>query len=389
MVLVIGLALAGAGCGSRHAKPAATRSHASRPSSAGGTTCTTKVGTATLDRASGTKLMTVPSMSPFGVAVAPDGRWAFVTTGSEVDVYSLRGGTPHLEHAVFSPDELLGAATTPNGRYLVAATGSGAEVYATSALEHAGDSQPLGSLTSRGTEAIEVAVSPGGRYVFVSLEDSEEVAVFDLERALEHGFGPSDLVGYVPTGEAPVGLSISPNGRYLYATSQDVSPKSNIGTLQVVDLSEAETDPASSVVSVVPAGCNPVRVVSTGDTVYVTARASNSVLAFSAHQLVADSNVSPEHFVEVGEEPVGLALVDRDRDLVVADSNRFDVEGGRSTLSVVLLSPSGAMTLRAYLPAGAFPRDMALTPNGRLLLVCNYDSNQLEIVPIGRLPSGG
>ena len=42
--------------------------------------------------------------------------------------------------------------------------------------------------------------------------------------------------------------------------------------------------------------------------------------------------------------------------------------------------------LAGYLPAGGFPRQMALEPDGRTLLVTNFSSQQLETVNVTNLP---
>ena len=56
------------------------------------------------------------------------------------------------------------------------------------------------------------------------------------------------------------------------------------GTLSMINVRQAESDPARSVRETVLAGCDPGRVITTsgGATVWVTARASNALLAFSA-----------------------------------------------------------------------------------------------------------
>ena len=42
--------------------------------------------------------------------------------------------------------------------------------------------------------------------------------------------------------------------------------------------------------------------------------------------------------------------------------------------------------LAGYLPAGGFPRQMALEPGGRVLLVTDFASQQLETVNVTNLP---
>jgi DNA-binding beta-propeller fold protein YncE len=278
---------------------------------------------------------------------------------------------------------------TPNGKYLIGAARGGAAVFSVAALTTKGSPRSAwaaGILRSPGAGAIEAAVSPDGRYVFVTLEDSNDLAVFDLGRALQKGFHQSDLVGTVPLGVAPVGIAVAPDGRYLYVTSEATNENENEGTLTTIALAKAERSPATSIVSTVPAGCSPVRVVATRSRVYVTARGSDALLAFDAHDLVDHPATALRGDLAVGEAPVGLALVDHDRALVIADSDRFAAPGAGASLAVVTLGGRGAMALAGYVATGSFPRDMAASPDGRTLLVSDFGSGQVEAVQVGSLP---
>ncbi len=64
------------------------------------------------------------------------------------------------------------------------------------------------------------------------------------------------------------------------------------------------------------------------------------------------------------------------------------MRGATASLAVVNVAAAlaGRPALTGYLPAGRFPREMTLEPGGRALLVTNYDSGQLESVPVARLP---
>jgi hypothetical protein len=46
----------------------------------------------------------------------------------------------------------------------------------------------------------------------------------------------------------------------------------------------------------------------------------------------------------------------------------------------------GQAALAGLLPAGMFPREMALEPDGRVLLVTNFGSQQVEVVQVSGLP---
>ena len=300
---LVALAVLASGCSARSAASPAgsqrpvTGSHGSasqrNTSPVGVTTrsqpgCTTAVQQARSLAAADVAAEKVPGR-PFGVAVTANGRWAFVSLGPTVGVFRIGSSAlPLLVRRIQkSAGVMLGNGLSPDNRYLLAANGgTGAAVLSAPLAEHGGQGAILGTLSARGGSpggAIEAAVSPDGRYAFVSLEYAFEIAVFSLRRVQSGGVGQAAYVGSVPAQLAPVGLALSPEGRWLYSTSEAEGPATNVGSLTVIDVAKAETDPAHSTVARVPAGCNPVRVVTSADgsVVWVTARASDAVLAFS------------------------------------------------------------------------------------------------------------
>ena len=334
---------------------------------------------------------------PFGVAVAADGSWGFASLRDGLGVFRLAARrAPVLLHIVALPSAgAAGIALSPDGRLLlIASEGSGAVVVSVPAAEAGGNGAVLGVLSAplgpQPGGAIEVAVSPDGRYAFVSLESADEITVFNLKAALANGFGAGSYVGAIPTQVAPVGLAFAPDGHWLYSTSEGRNFRSEVGTLEVINVARAESDPARSVVARVPAGCNPVRVTTSanGSVVWVAARASDALLAFSAAALRADSRSALLADVLVGEAPVGLAVVRNGSLIVVADSNRFDASGQHASLAVVDVHAAlaGKPALLGYLRAGTFPRDVAADPSGSAVLVADFGSSQVESVNVADLP---
>ena len=372
--------------------------------------------------------------SPFGVAVTPDGRYGFVAVagGSVIDVLRMAktaSGRPVLVRSIPVAGEPLGETITPDGKYLLAADGNGAVVISVARAESGAASVVLGTLAAPGgsgngqgalsASAIEVATSRDGRYAFVTLEYDQRAAVFNLAGALSRGFGSADYVGSIPLGQAAVGLAVSPDGRWLYATSEGavpaqhpvgirtspggsgpalsvaqaaragIVPNEPPGTLTLIDLRRAETDPAHSVVATVDAGCQPVRVITAanGTQVWVTARASDDVLCFAAARLITDPSHALVAVVRVGEAPVGLTAVRDGTLIVVADSNRFSAQGAHADLTVINVADAldGRPVLVGDIPAGLFPRDMTAAPNGTVL-VSNFNSSQVEAVDTATIP---
>jgi serine/threonine protein kinase/DNA-binding beta-propeller fold protein YncE len=340
---------------------------------------------------------TVPiSGMPFDVAVAPTGGWSFVSE-SNGSVEVLRNGSslaPSVVRTFFvSATSLNGEWVTADGRYLLVAAGSGAYVISIQRAEQGSPNPVVGNLTSpNGKGSIQVVTSLDGRFAFVTLLGSNELAVFNLGAALTDGFGPANFVGNVPLGVAPAGLAISPDGKSLYALSQQQSagPGPSEGTLTVIDVQRAEASPPTSVVSTVTAGCEATGVITSADgsVVWTSARASDMLLAFSAGKLRTNPAASLIAMVKVGEAPFGMALVDHGRRLVVANSNNLSLPGAASSLGVVSTSAAlaGKPALLGIVPASPFPRRMAVTPDGRALLVAHFELHQLQAVDIAQLP---
>ena len=135
--------------------------------------------------------------------------------------------------------------------------------------------------------------------MFVSLEYGARgavIAVYDLGRSPAPRFGPGDYVGAIPLGQAVVGSALSPDGRYLYVTSELAGKDAAVGriepdgTLSVINVASAEHNPARAKLATVPAQHEPVRVAVSpdGSVVWVTARASDHLLAFSAAKLLTE-----------------------------------------------------------------------------------------------------
>jgi DNA-binding beta-propeller fold protein YncE len=240
-----------------------------------------------------------------------------------------------------------------------------------------------------GSGGDQVRVTPDGRFAFVTLQGSNGLAVFNLKAAIGSGFSSAHLVGTVPLGLSPVDISVSPDGRWLYATTQNRAKGSDQGGLSVIDVARAETDPAAAVRTTVPAGCVPIRVITTGggQYVWVTARDSDTLLAFSAARLRGDPRHALVAKILVGQGPIGMTPYRGNR-IIVADSNLHTRPGATANLMVVDESAAlaGHPALLGTIAAGLLPRQFAMEPGTTILLVTNSTSRQLEAVDLGNLP---
>lgn len=355
-------------------------------------------------------VMTPVPSEPFGVITSADGRWVFVSDGRGVTV--LRAGPPGAPPAMVRSVPLpggqsgLGEALTPGGPYLLVAATSETAVLDVARLE-SGSAQPVVGSLAAASGAIEVVTSPDGRFAFTSLEGAGAVEVSDLARALSAGFRAAGVVvGRVPAAFAPVGEAVSPDGRWLYVTSEVArlpggvrrpvadrrcpgDPDSLPGIVRAIGISAAEHDPPAAVRAAAAAGASPVRVVLSpgGKVAWVTARGSDALLGFATARLTS-ARPALVADVPVGSAPVGVVLADGGRLAVVADSNRF-AGNGPQWLSVVSIQDAlrGRPALVGRIRAGSFPRQFALSPDGRTLYVTNFASGQLETIRVADLVS--
>jgi len=328
---------------------------------------------------------------PFAVTVTAGGQYSFVSTGVGHSIEVLRSsGTlaPAPVRRIKVPAAPHGEAITPDGQYLLAASGSGAVVISVARAEHHRQGAVLGTLTSpNGSGAVEVALSRDGQFAFVTLENSGTMAVFNLRAALAGGLRTSGFVGDLRLGINPIGMSVSQDGQWLYVTTQKRTTTSEQGTLTVVSVPKAETSPAQAVQATVQAGCDPGRVITTagGATVWVTARASNALLAFSAARLRTEPSRALIAKVGVGAAPIGLTALNGGSRILVANSGRHGT--GRASLGVIDTAAAlrGRPAVLGLIQAGLLPREFAVEPGGRTALVTNSVSHQLEAVNVSSL----
>ena len=338
---------------------------------------------------------------PTAVVGTANGQWAFASvstgTGGAVAVMALGRASPRLVRLVALPATVkaaFGMAMTPNGQLLLVAGYTATAVLSVAALEAGSKAAVMGVLADAGAGQFEVAVSPDGRYAFVTDENTGGLSVFNLTAALEHGFSAEGVaVGIVSLAPGPVGIAISPDGQQLYVTTLgEYGPH---GQLWDIDAARAESgEMGAAVARHVAAGCQPVRVAVSPDgrTVWVTALQSNALLAFSTASVRADPSKALNAVVRVGSEPVGLVLVDGGRVALVASSNRGLVTGtgSKQPQAVSVVNTAAALDHRPALigvvSAGLFPRDITFDRATGRVLVANFDSYSIEEFPPPAVP---
>jgi DNA-binding beta-propeller fold protein YncE len=301
---------------------------------------------------------------PFDAAVAGD--FGFVSYGNGLAVMNTAKSPPQTVHQI-PLASAQGEALTPGKKYLLVTGGRGAAVFKVSDLIR-GKTHPLKLLNSPGgRHAVEVAVTPDGRFAFVTLQHSNQVAVFDLSRALASRAYESTPVRKVDVGPNPIGIAAAPGGSYLYVATGlgDSCKPSGKGSLVVLDAARAEgRAPGPPVKDKVGTGSGLARVIIShdGKDVWATAGCGNTLQAYSAAQLIHDPQNAQIAQVDVGQAPLGLVMVDQGKQIVLADSDRYHT-GAQSDLALIDVSKARAHkpAILGTIKSGNVPRQFALT----------------------------
>jgi DNA-binding beta-propeller fold protein YncE len=378
--------------------------------------------------------------SPFAVTTTPNGQWALVSVSQSVTSSAVLGsnGIVVLERAAgtyryvsFVPlqDPPSGLVLNHDGTLLLAAANRGvAFIDVQRAITGAPGAvigfEPLGGPLVAGT--IEVVLSADERFIFAANETIGTVSVIDRNAAIQSAFAASAVVGNIPVELAPVGLAVSMDGAHLYVTNEQAKPGTPgynpsacriqtgpsttalvpEGTILVVDTGIAEVSPESSVISRALAGCVPVRIRlltarksddHSADTegrrddeiAWMTARGENQLKAFSTAQLLSDPAHALLASTPVGTAPVGLQPFADGELIAIANSNRFSggMPGSVSIVAAREALTDEPATLRTF-GVGVFPREWALSPDGRKLLLAEFGSSVLDIFDVDTLRSG-
>jgi DNA-binding beta-propeller fold protein YncE len=353
--------------------------------------------------------------APFGAVASPDERHLFVSINfanprqpNGIAVLECSGGRYRFQRVVGVENQPSGMALTRDGGLLVVADDNFvAFVDPKRAVAASGD-PILGffeDIPGDDGGAVYANVTSDGRYAFISEEQSRTVTVIDLSKARSSKFARSSIIGEIPVGRAPVALVFSNDGKHLFSTAQ-VAPESfgfaktcktegaapadakdePPGAIITIDVAKAATDPEHSVVSRTAAGCHPVRasLSPNGETLWVTARASNALLEFSAAKLVAGDPQAKIAEVPLGAAPVPVIVTPDGKYVLAGNSNRFG-QGAAGNQSVAVVDARTASVIGSF-TVGRFPREFSRTRSGSKIFLTNYYSHTLTVISPDAIP---
>jgi len=111
-------------------------------------------------------------------------------------------------------------------------------------------------------------------------------------------------------------------------------------------------------------------------------------VVFDTARLTSDASNARVAMVPVGASPVPVAVIDSGRKVVAGNSNRFATTQRPQDLTVLDAAriADGPAAALGTISAGVFPREMAVSADGRTLFLTNFGSQSLQVIDIGNLP---
>lgn len=238
-----------------------------------------------IDTATDTVVGKVPvGKHPAHVVVSPDGRWVYVTNGSDNTVSVVDAAAMKEVATIATGAFPHGIRLSPDGRQAYVANLKGGTV---SVIDTASRQQVASIPVGRGPA--QVGFTGDGRLAFVSLSQEDRVAVIDPKT--------HEVVRKVPVGDGPIQLFATPANQRLLVANQG-SRKNPGRTVSVIDLTSFK------VTASIPTGrgAHGVVVDADGRHAYVSNLYDNTVTVID---LVAHKPVAT---VPVGAGPNGISV---------------------------------------------------------------------------------
>ncbi len=197
-------------------------------------------------------------LKPSGIALSPDGKYAYIVHWGSKTLQIVNTSTRQTVDTILIEswgDGWHDLAVSPDGRYAYLVARYYSDAVAIVDLEAR---EIVGSIYS-GSHPSDIVLSPDGTLAYVTNENNNSISVLDLKQ--------KQKLAEISVGAAPLGIALSASGSSAYVTN------SGNGTVSVVDLD------SRSVTGTISVGSTPQGIVVTEDgaLAYVANRSSNTI----------------------------------------------------------------------------------------------------------------
>jgi DNA-binding beta-propeller fold protein YncE len=306
-----------------------------------------------------------------GAVSAHAATYVYVTSARDNQVSQFGVGSGGMLSPLTPPGATVsrptsGVAVSPNGRWVYVTTGAGLAQFD---LAQGGLLTPMTPAAVPVLGAVSVVASPDRHSVYVL---SEQGAISQFSVGADGTLSPKSPASVLLSPPLPAALSalaVSPDGRSVYAVNSGTAAN-NSNLIYQFDVGTNGTlspkSPATVTAGERPSG---VAVSPDGHTVYVTNSASDTVSEFGVS---ATGALTLEGAVGTGDAPAGLAISPDGGSLYV--TNFGDLVAGGGSVSQYDVAPDGTLSPKQpfSVPAGRNPEGVGVSPDGSSVYVTDH-----------------
>jgi YVTN family beta-propeller protein len=208
--------------------------------------------------------------------------------------------------------------------------------------------------TTVGVNPRGLAVTPDGKFLYVTNFSSASVSIIDTDRFRE--------IDTVPVGKDPCDIAITPDGAFAYVV--DGHPSTGGNTVSVIETA------TNTVVATIPVGWAPrgIAITPDGGRVLVTNYSSNSV------SVIATATNTVVHTIPVWTAPIDVEIT--------PDGSRAYVSNAGSNTGIIYVIDLAGYGVIRTIPLATRPRRLDVTPDGSSVYIaaCTFPTSVCDVV---------
>jgi len=160
-------------------------------------------------------------MTPSGIAITPDGLFAYVTNPQTDSVSVIEIASNMIVDTVTVGDSPQGIVITPDGQFAyVANPGQSVAADKVSVIDLTANA--VVATVTVGLSPTMLAVTPDGKFIYVTNALTNNVSVIDS--------AANTVVATIPVERGPLGIAITPDGRFAYVNNFGANSISVVST---------------------------------------------------------------------------------------------------------------------------------------------------------------
>jgi YVTN family beta-propeller protein len=338
--------------------------------------------------------ITTAGVGPQSIAVDPTGSFAYVADNGcpdnfvgNVTTYTINGTTgaltavpPNLS-ADFGPKSV---AVAPSGKWVYVTNDGAIEVTGGSIFVYALD-PTTGTLTLTGSGVLfgtpdchscvtpySLAVHPSGKFAYVALEGGlfpTFISMFSIDATT----GAFTSIGAISAEGRAEAVTVDPTGNFAYVANR-IDPGGVPGNVAAFSINS--TTGALTPMGTISAGIDPtsLAVDPTGKFVYVTNSGTNDVFTYTIN--TTTGVLTSVGQISTGINPSFVAVDPTGKFAYVTNSGSNDVS------MYTIDATTGALTGIGTIATDSSPTSIAIHPSGKFVYVTNFGSNSVSMYSI-------